>query len=70
MTHLDKPATKITLNWTKGRDSIQIWNEICAWCIEQFGLPGNRFIWRPTEDYMEFLFYDEKDAIHFELRWG
>ena len=70
MTHLSKQAIKVTLNWTKGRDSIPIWNEICAWAIEQFGLPGNRFIWRPTEDYMEFFFYDEKDAIHFELRWG
>ena len=70
MTPSNKQATKITLNWTKGRDSVPIWNEICEWCIEQFGLPGNRFIWHPTEDYMEFLFYDEKDAVHFELRWG
>jgi hypothetical protein len=70
MTHLNKPATKVVLEWAKNRDSIPIWDEICAWSIENFGLPGNRFEWHPTEDYMEFLFYDEKDAIHFELRWG
>jgi len=22
-----------------------------------------------TEDYMDFYFYDERDAIHFSLRW-
>ena len=70
MTHLNKPATKVVLEWAKNRDSIPVWDEICAWAIENFGLPGNRFEWHPTEDYMEFLFYDEKDAIHFELRWG
>jgi hypothetical protein len=70
MTHLNKPATKVVLEWAKNRDSIPMWDEICAWAIENFGLPGNRFEWHPTEDYMEFLFYDEKDAIHFELRWG
>ena len=69
MTHLSKPAIKVTLNWIKGRDSIPIWNEICTWSIEQFGLPGNRFEWHPTEDYMEFFFYDEKDAVMFTLKY-
>jgi hypothetical protein len=70
MTHLNKPATKVVLEWAKNRDSTPIWDEICVWTVENFGLPGNRFEWHPTEDYMEFFFYDEKDAIHFELRWG
>jgi hypothetical protein len=69
-TPLDKPAIKVVLVWTKGRDSIPVWDEICIWAIEQFGLPGNRFEWHPTEDDMEFYFYNERDAIHFELRWG
>ena len=47
-----------------------MWDEICIWTIEQFGLPGSRFEWHPKEDNMEFYFYDECDAIHFELRWG
>jgi hypothetical protein len=47
-----------------------MWDEICMWAVETFGLPGERFEWHPAEDNMEFYFYDERDAIHFELRWG
>jgi len=64
-----QPVTKVILEWREDRDDIPSWNEICAWTIEQFGLPGNKFIWHPTSEYMEFDFYDEKDAIHFMLRW-
>ena len=66
----NKQATKVVLDWTQGRDSIPLWDEICIWAIENFGLPGERFEWHPAEDNMEFYFYDERDAIHFELRWG
>jgi predicted RecB family nuclease len=45
------------------------WNDICAWAIETFGLPGHRFSTKATEDYMDFYFQDEKDAIYFSLRW-
>ncbi len=69
-TPLNKPVTKVVLGWTQGRADIPIWDEICIWAIEQFGLPGTRFEWHPGEDNMEFYFYDERDAIHFELRWG
>lgn len=67
---LNKQGTKITLSWTKGRDSIPIWDEICIWTIEKFGLPGHKFTWHPTEDYMIFEFVDERDAVHFMLRWS
>jgi len=67
---LTKQGTKITLEWTKGRDSIPIWDEICIWAIEKFGLPGDKFTWHPTEDYMIFDFVDERDAVHFMLRWS
>lgn len=64
-------VTKVRLPWEAGeRDSKDAWNEICAWTMEQFGLPGTRFTWHPTEDYMDFWFYNEKDAIHFLLRWS
>lgn len=69
-TPSNKQVTRITLDWQKGRDTIPEWNEICAWAIEQFGLPGKKFEWHPTEDYMHFDFYNEKDAIHFMLRWS
>lgn len=67
---LNKQGTKVTLEWTRGRDSVPIWNEICAWTIDKFGLPGDKFTWHPTEDYMIFDFVDERDAIHFMLRWS
>jgi hypothetical protein len=38
------------------------WNEICADILEVFGLPGNRFTSRPTNDKMDFYFKSEKDA--------
>ena len=58
----------IRICWQKG-DTITNWDEICIWAIEQFGLPGTKFTSHPTQDYMDFLFSDEKDAIHFSLRW-
>ena len=66
---LNKQVTRVTLEWRKNRNSIPIWNEICAWTIENYGLPGEKFVWYPSEDYMHFDFYNERDAIHFSLRW-
>ncbi len=37
------------------------WNETCAMVLEGFGLPGNRFMYHPHEDYMTFNFKNEKD---------
>jgi len=69
-TPSNKQGTKVVLDWIHGYDDIPMWDEICIWTIEQFGFPGSRFEWHPKEDNMEFYFYDERDAIHFELRWG
>ena len=68
-TPSNKRGTKIRIPWKQG-DSINRWDETCIWAIEQFGLPGARYKTHPTEDYMDFYFDDERDAIHFELRWG
>jgi hypothetical protein len=38
------------------------WNELCSNVVEVFGLPGNRFVSRPTADYMDFTFKNQKDA--------
>jgi hypothetical protein len=48
-------------------DTINSWNDICAWAVEHYGLPGDKFITHPTEDYMDFMFRNEEDAIHFSL---
>lgn len=63
-------GTKVTLEWRYGSDASESWNEICAWVIEQFGMPGTRYTWHPNEDYMQFYFHHEEDAIHFMLRWS
>jgi len=68
-TYLPKQGTKVTLEWRDGRNDTEAWNEICAWTIEQFGMPGTRYTWHPEEDYMNFYFHKEEDAVHFMLRW-
>jgi hypothetical protein len=62
-------GTRVRIPWQPFHD-IPTWNETCAWAVEQYGLPGDKYITHPTEDYMDFYFADERDAIHFELRWG
>ena len=47
--------------------------KIHDWCQEAFGkedyVRWNINFARGTEDYVEFDFRDEKDAMWFELRW-
>jgi len=62
-------GTRVRISWQKG-DTINNWNETCAWAIEQFGLPGDKFETHATEDYMDFYFKDQRDAILFELTCG
>ena len=38
------------------------WNETCAMVLVVFGLPGNRFVYKPFEDFMTFTFKSKKDA--------
>ena len=61
-------GTRVRISWKKG--DIIDWNETCAWAIEQFGLPGDKFEAHATEDYMDFYFKDERDAILFQLARG
>jgi len=46
----------------------QNWNEICATAIEYFGLPGDKFSTVVCQEYMDFCFKDETDAIWFSLK--
>ena len=38
------------------------WNETCAMVLEVFGLPGQRFVYSPSEDFMTFTFKSKRDA--------
>ena len=58
-------GTKICVPWQRKN-----WNEACAWAIEKYGLPGIMFQSYPGDEGMDFYFKNERDAIHFELRWG
>jgi hypothetical protein len=58
----------IRIPWKHG-DTVNSWDETCIWAVEQFGLPGNKFITHPTEEFMDFMFKDKEDAIHFSLVW-
>lgn len=61
-------GTKVRVSW-QVLDNFPQWTEACVWAIEQYGLPGDKFTTHPSEDYMDFYFVDERDAIHFSLRW-
>jgi len=63
-------GTRVRIMWGIEIDDIPKWNQTCAWAVEQFGLPGDRFETHATEDYMDFYFVDERDAILFELVCG
>ena len=68
-THSNKQGTRVRIPWQTGYNSYR-WNEICITAIEKFGLPGERYFTHATEEYMDFFFTDERDAIIFELTWG
>jgi hypothetical protein len=47
---------EVIIDWTTP------WNEINAQVVEVFGLPGNRFLYTPSADFMTFCFKSKKDA--------
>ena len=63
--YLVSPGIKVCIPWERND-----WNMACAWAIEEYGLPDARFTTHPGDEGMDFYFKDERDAIHFELRWG
>ena len=46
------------------------WDEACAKAVEMFGLPGDRFETHVDGAWMDFVFYDGKDATMFILAHG
>ena len=60
---------RICVTW-KYNENNQYWNDLCAWAIETFGLPGDRFQFESTEDWMIWRFRDQQEALVFQLRSG
>ena len=54
----------VRLSW-QARDDERQWNEACAYAVEHFGLPGDRFETHANEEWMDFEFKDSKDALMF-----
>ena len=53
---------EIVVDWKLGQDTSKWWNQLCADIMEVFGLPGDRYVSRPTADFMTFTFKTKKDA--------
>jgi len=46
------------------------WDEACAKAVEMFGLPGDRFETHVDGAWIDFIFYDGRDATMFMLAHG
>jgi len=63
-------SSTVRISWTREFDNNQRWNEVCAWAIEYFGLPGDRFQSHANVNYMDFVFKSNKDALLMALMWN
>jgi len=63
-------SSTVRISWSKDFDNEYKWNEVCAWAIERFGLPGSRFQTSVNIDYMDFIFVSNKDALMMALMWN
>lgn len=63
-------ASTVRISWSREYDNKQMWNEVCAWAIEYFGLPGDRFYTQANVNYMDFIFESNKDALLMALKWN
>lgn len=63
-------SSTVRIDWKREYDNKQMWNEVCAWAIEYFGLPGDRFETHANVHYMEFVFKSNKDALLMALKWN
>lgn len=61
--------TDITVVWESGDTNSQ-WTDKCAQIVESFGLPGDKYMTKVTEDYMIFSFVDAEDALIAKLMLG
>lgn len=52
---------KVLLDWLPKEEDIE-WNNPLIWLLEVFGLPGDRYMCRPTNNVIEITFKSDKDA--------
>jgi len=63
-------SSTVRISWSREFDDQQRWNDVCAWAIERFGLPGDRFQSHANVNYMDFVFKSNKDALLMALMWN
>lgn len=62
-------AYPVTLDWAR-RPNMERWNEICAWTIEHFGLPGIRYQTEVDSARMTWYFQSQQDQLVMTVAWG
>ena len=60
----------IRVPWENPYDKDYQWNELLAWTVETYGLPGERVSFHPKQEWMDFVFDNEHDALMFQLKTG
>jgi len=63
-------SSTVRISWSREFDNEQRWTDVCAWAIEHFGLPGDRFQSHANVNYMDFVFNSNKDALIMALMWN
>jgi hypothetical protein len=66
-------TTTVRLYWNEINNPVNehvMWNEILARTVEQFGLPGDRYMTNIDTDWMDWHFKSEKDSVMFMLEHG
>ncbi len=58
------------VTWGRPYDTMKQWDQIAAWGIETFGLPGDRYVTDVNVLYMVWWFRDPRDQTLFVLRNG
>jgi hypothetical protein len=61
-TDIDNLDQIVQVDWDHGIGTAYGWNDACAKVLGVFGLPGERFYYRPKEEFMIFIFKSKKDA--------
>ena len=59
----------VRIFWDLG-DTNESWDKAAIWAIENFGLPGTKYVCELNKDWMEYKFEDPRDATLFVLRWS
>jgi hypothetical protein len=60
----------VTILWGAGAENETQWNDIAAWVIETFGLPGNHYITDISTEHMTWFFRSAQDAVFMQLKFG